>query len=57
MRLSQSARQKELIRGYLDGVTGEYATSEGYLVDEQEAESFDKQFTYKEKKKVPGQIF
>lgn len=57
MRLSQSARQKELIRGYLDGVTGEYATLEGYLVDEQEAESFDKQFTYKEKKKVPGQIF
>ena len=41
---------KELIPGYLDGITGEYATPEGYLVDEQEAEEFDKQFPYKEKK-------
>ena len=30
---------------------------EGYLVDEREAEEFDKQFPYKEKKKLPGQIF
>lgn len=29
-------------------ITGEYATPEGYLVDEQEAEEFDKQFPYKE---------
>ena len=35
---------KELVPGYLDGITGEYATPEGYLVDEQEAEEFDKQF-------------
>ena len=48
---------KELIPGYLDGITGEYATPEGYLVDAQEAEAFDKQFPYKEKKKLPGQIF
>lgn len=48
---------KELIPGYLDGITGEYATPEGYLVDAQEAEAFDKQFLYKEKKKLPGQIF
>ncbi|EKC50395.1 GCN5-related N-acetyltransferase, partial [human gut metagenome] len=41
---------KELIPGYLDGITGEYATPEGYLVDEQEAEEFDKQFPYREKK-------
>ena len=27
------------------------------LVDEQEAEEFNKQFPYKEKKKLPGQIF
>ena len=47
---------KELIPGYLDGVTGEYATPEGYMVDEGEAEEFDKQFPYKEKKKMPGQI-
>lgn len=48
---------KELVPGYLDGITGEYATPEGYLVDEREAEEFDKQFPYKEKKKLPGQIF
>ncbi len=48
---------KELIPGYLNGITGEYATPAGYLVDEQEAEAFDKQFPYKEKKKMPGQIF
>ena len=35
---------KELIPGYLDGVTGEYATPQGYFVDEAEAENFDKQF-------------
>lgn len=48
---------KELIPGYLDGITGEYATPTGYLVDEQDAEEFDKQFPYKEKKKLPGQLF
>ena len=36
---------KELVQGYLAGITGEYATPEGYLVDEQEAEKFDKQFS------------
>ena len=41
---------KELVPGYLDGITGEYATPESYLVDEREAEEFDKQFPYKEKK-------
>lgn len=48
---------KELISGYLDDVTGEYATPEGYYVDEKEAEAFDKTFYYKEKKKLPGQLF
>ena len=48
---------KELVPGYLDGITGEYVTPEGYLVDEREAEEFDKQFPYKEKKKLPGQLF
>ena len=46
---------KELVPGYLDGITGEYATPEGYLVDGQEAEEFDKLFPYKEKKELPGQ--
>ena len=47
---------KELIPGYLDGVTGEYATPTGYFVDETEAEEFDKQFPYKEKLKLLGQL-
>lgn len=48
---------KELIPGYLDGVTGEYATPSGYFVEEAEAEEFDKQFPPKEKKVLPGQLF
>lgn len=48
---------KELIPGYLDGVTGEYATPAGYFVDEAKAEEFDKTFPYKEKLKLPGQLF
>ena len=48
---------KELIPGYLDGVTGEYATPAGYFVDEAEAEEFDKIFPCKEKLKLPGQLF
>ncbi|MDO4187364.1 MAG: N-acetyltransferase [Lachnospiraceae bacterium] len=48
---------KELIQGYLDGVTGEYSTPQGYLVDENAAEEFDKQFPAKEKLKLPGQLF
>lgn len=48
---------KELIPGYLDGVTGEYATPQGYFVDEAESEAFDKTFPYKEKLKLPGQLF
>lgn len=48
---------KELVPGYLDGITGEYATPQGYFVDESAAEEFDKEFPYKEKQKLPGQIF
>ena len=48
---------KELIPGYLDGVTGEYATPAGYFVDDAEAEEFDKIFPCKEKLKLPGQLF
>jgi len=47
---------KELIPGYLDGVTGEYATPQGYLVDEKDSEEFDKSFPPKEKLKLPGQL-
>lgn len=48
---------KELEPGFLDGVTGEYATPQGYFVDENEAEEFDKSFPPKEKLKLPGQLF
>ena len=48
---------KELIPGYLDGITGEYATPSGYFVDEGEAEEFDKHFPPKEKLKLPGQLW
>ncbi len=48
---------KELIPGYLNGITGEYATPVGYFVDEGEAEDFDKQFPPKEKLKLPTQLF
>ena len=48
---------KELKTGYLDGIKGEYATPQGYFVDETEAEEFDKLFPIKEKKVLPGQLF
>ena len=48
---------KELLPGYLDGVTGVYAPPAGYFVDEQEAEDFDRQFACKEKLILPGQLF
>lgn len=48
---------KELEEGYLADITGEYATPQGYLVDEDEAEEFDKSFPPKEKLKLPGQLF
>ena len=48
---------KELIPGYLDGITGEYTTPSGYFVDEGDAEEFDKHFPPKEKLKLPGQLW
>ena len=48
---------KELVPGYLSGITGEYAPPQGYFVNEEEAEEFDKSFPAKEKLKLPGQIF
>lgn len=47
---------KELIPGFLDNITGEYAPPTAYLVDETEAENFDMKFPYKEKLKLPGQL-
>lgn len=48
---------KELRPGYLSGITGEYAPPQAYLVSEQEADEFDKNFPPKEKLKLPGQLF
>lgn len=48
---------KELTPGYLDGVTGEYATPQGYFVDEAKADEFDRTFPAKEKLVLPGQLW
>ena len=48
---------RELIPGYLDGITGVYQTPHGYYVNDEDVEEFDKQFPPKEKLKLPGQIF
>ena len=48
---------RELIPGYLDGITGVYQTPAGYYVDDADVEEFDRNFPPKEKLKLPGQIF
>ena len=48
---------KELIPGYLNGITGEYATPQGYFVSEEDAEAFDRLFPTKKKERLPGQLF
>ena len=48
---------KELIPGFLNGVTGVYQTPRGYYVDDADVEAFDKAFPPKEKLKLPGQLF
>lgn len=48
---------KELIPGYLDGITGVYQTPKGYYVEDADVDEFDKNFPPKEKLKLPGQIF
>ena len=50
---------KELTKGYLNGITGEYAPPGGYFVAEENPEEFikyDAQFPPKEKKVLPGQL-
>ena len=48
---------KELIPGYLEGITGVYQTPAGYYVKDEDVEEFDKGFPLKEKLILPGQIF
>ncbi len=47
---------RELIPGYLDGVTGIYRTPMGYYVDAADVEEFDKGFVPKVKLRLPGQL-
>ena len=50
---------RELIPGYLDGITGEYATPRGYFVCDKnpgDFEAYEATFPYKEKLKLPGQL-
>ena len=47
---------RELIPGYLRGVTGVYSAPACYLVDEEEAEAFDRDFQPREKLRLPGQL-
>ena len=48
---------RELLPGYLRGITGVYQTPQGYYVDEADVEAFDRTFPPKEKLRLPGQIF
>ena len=48
---------RELIPGYLDGITGVYQMPKGYYVSDADVEEYDKDFPQKEKLKLPGQIF
>ena len=48
---------RELIPGYLNGITGVYQTPQGYYVDDAAVEEFNKGFPPKEKLRLPGQIF
>ena len=51
---------RELIPGYLSGVTGVYGPPEGYFAAERERsafEAFDALFPPREKQKLPGQLF
>ena len=51
---------KELIPGFLDGISGTYKDPEGYFVCEKNPENFarfEATFPAKQKQKLPGQLF
>lgn len=48
---------RELIPGYLNGITGVYQTPKGYYVEDADVEKFDSSFPTKIKMKLPGQLF
>lgn len=47
---------KELEKGFLGNLRGSYTDPEGYFVDENEAEEFDKSFPSKQKLRLPTQL-
>lgn len=47
---------KELQPGYLEGITGTFQDPDGYMVEDRDVDAFDKGFSPKEKKKLPGQL-
>lgn len=53
----EKEKMPDKIPGYLDGITGVYQTPKGYYVEDLDVEEFDKDFPYKEKLKLHGQIF
>ncbi len=48
---------KELKKGFLSGIKSEYQTPDVYLVDEKDADEFDKNFPPLKKLKLPTQLF
>lgn len=51
---------KELISGFLDGISGTYKDPDGYFVCEKNPEAFERfeaSFPKREKQKLPGQLF
>lgn len=51
---------KEFKEGYLSGITGEYATPKGYFAacdNPKDFEKYESSFPFKEKLKLPGQLF
>ena len=48
---------RELIPGYLRGVTGVYQTPQGYYVEDADVDAFDRAFPPRQKLKLPGQLF
>ncbi len=50
---------KELIPGYLEGITGEYSTPRGYFICDEDSKGFadyEASFPFKKKLKLPGQL-
>ena len=48
---------RELIPGYLRGVTGVYQTPQGYYVEDADVDAFDRAFPPRQKLKLQGQLF